>query len=157
MVEMKERVSRGFTLIELLVVIAIIGLLAAVVLASVGSARTKGADASVKSNFANVRTQAELVASNNGNVYNATADSVCALAGSTQNPTIAAALLSAKNAVSGSTTVCNMTSTAWAASSEMSTQNLVGAGSGTDYWCVDSTGASKLETAALGTLTACAP
>lgn len=58
--------NKGFTLIELLVVIAIIGILASVVLASLSSARDKGKDASVKSQLASMKAQAELYFSSNG-------------------------------------------------------------------------------------------
>lgn len=61
--------QKGFTLIELLVVIAIIGVLASVVLASLNTARSKGADASIKSNLNGIRSQAELYYDSNSNSY----------------------------------------------------------------------------------------
>lgn len=60
---------KGFTLIELLVVIAIIGILSSVVLASLNTARNKGADAAVKSNLESIRPQAELYYDSNSSKY----------------------------------------------------------------------------------------
>ena len=50
----------GFTLIELLIVIAIIGVLAAVILASLGSAQKKGTDNKIEQQLTNMKTQALL-------------------------------------------------------------------------------------------------
>jgi type IV pilus assembly protein PilA len=135
--------NKGFTLIELLVVIAIIGILASVVLASLNSARAKGADAAVKANLANIRAQAEIVYDTDGDY-----DAVCA------DTTLAAGVAAAGTA-GGGTGVCNDSANAWAASADLKSTNVVGAATGTDYWCVDSTGKSEAVDNALGTNTAC--
>ncbi|MGC9605547.1 MAG: type II secretion system protein [Minisyncoccia bacterium] len=57
---------RGFTLIELLVVVSIIGLLAAIILASLSSARKKGNDARIISDVQQTRVALHLGFNGNG-------------------------------------------------------------------------------------------
>ncbi len=67
MVIMRER--RGFTLIELLVVIAIIGILASIVLVSLGQARAKARDSIRVQNLKQVALALEMYALENGGKY----------------------------------------------------------------------------------------
>ncbi len=126
----------GFTLIELLVVIAIIGVLASVVLASLNTARGKGADSAVKSNLANARAQAELYYDGNTNSY----ANVCTAAGGISESYAAA------NAANGGTAAnadCNSSATAWAMAAQLVADT-------TQIHCVDSTGASETMTGNIG-------
>ena len=131
---------KGFTLIELLVVIAIIGILSAVVLASLNSARNKGADAAIKSNLANARAEAELFYDGG-----ATYDGVCATAGTNiigDNLNAVAAITGGTYVVddtanvSATVPVCHDSAAGWAAASATKTGTPAA-------WCVDSTGVSQ--------------
>jgi len=123
----KKYLEKGFTLIELLVVIAIIGILSSVVLASLNTARGKGANANVKSNLANIRAQAEIVY--DGASPNSYA-TVC---------TAAAAQLTAADAAGGGTNKCFGDADSWVVSTELKVVD----GTTSNNWCVDSTGKSK--------------
>ncbi|HYC80068.1 MAG TPA: type II secretion system protein [Candidatus Binatia bacterium] len=63
---MKNIKEKGFTLIELLVVIAIIGILSAVVLVSLNSARAKSRDARRLSDLRQIMTALEIYYNDNG-------------------------------------------------------------------------------------------
>jgi len=124
--------QKGFTLIELLVVIAIIGILSSVVLASLNSARNKGADASIKSQLAGARAQAELYYDGNG------------ASGYTGLCVAATGTLSMKNALANNTTgvTCEADASTWAMSASLKT---------TGTYCVDYTGAATSSTASAAT------
>ncbi len=127
---MKKTFTRGFTLIELLVVIAIIGILASVVLASLNSARDKGADAAIKSTINNVRSQAAIYYEDNGDY-----DDFCT--------SLAEASASVDNTGGAGTWACNTDaspSTIYAVSGQLSDP--------AEYYCVDSTGAASTTAAA---------
>ncbi len=139
--------SQGFTLIELLVVIAIIGILSAVVLASLNTARTRGNDAAVQSNLAAIRTQAEIYYGSTGNNTYGTAQNACTATAGTMwvDATIARSVTATEVANGAGAVVCNSTATAYAVSSAL----LSGIGTNM-FWCVDSTGNAKAHAAALG-------
>lgn len=142
----KRNLNRGFTLIELLVVIAIIGILAATVLASLGTARSSGSDASVKGSVNSAKAQAEIFY-NTGTTY----ASVCTAAGGLSTLTAAmvknapgsdtvvtAGTLQVGTPVASMTTYCFSDASNWVVSAPLNSSTA----SAPKFFCADSTGFS---------------
>ncbi len=140
---MIKKFNRGFTLIELLVVIAIIGVLSAVVLGQLNSARAKGANASIKSNLVNLRSPAGLWYDNISG-GNGAFTGFCATPGTVS--ALASAASSGGGTINTSTNDCNDNAGGWAAYSVLK----IAEGTFTT-WCVDANGNSKGQTAAQAT------
>lgn len=118
----------GFTLLELLVVIAVIGILAAVVMASMSAAREKGRDATIMATISNMRSQFELYYTQH-NTYQLACDN---------DPTIASAEASLREVVDAedvSEVTCNTTTDQWLLASPLVWDSNY-------YFCSDSSGRS---------------
>ena len=134
---MRKNTQKGFTLIELLVVIAIIGILATIVLTSLGSARNKAKDAKVQGEMSSLRASAEMYYSTNSN-YTAlfTGGNTWASA----DAGVSNLLTALTTDVGTGTKFAGSSATAWAASAQLPSS----IGGTASYFCVDSTGAAKV-------------
>lgn len=139
-------VKKGFTLIELLVVIAIIGILSSVVLASLNSARSKGADAGIKSQMSQIRSQIEISYEDNGSSYSggATYRSSCPTVSSATKaiffrPPVAKIFAGIASNLGASLTAANSS----CAATDNSYGVFIKLKSSGAYFCIDSSGAAN--------------
>lgn len=145
----KLTVERGSLIVEVLIVIIVIGIIASIVLVLWKDARERTADVMIRSHLISMRTDAKLFASLRSNKYylNST-ENVCTLYPAEPNPRKlfdeALRNYSSSNMPINGTCKSGVrpssTQTYYFAMVKLKEKRL---GGGFNYWCVDSTGASK--------------
>lgn len=148
----------GFTLIELLVVIAIIGILAAVVLASLNDARDGGSSASVKQSMTNARSQAEIVYTQQNYSYALVCDdaniqqlmNAAALNGADTDD-VATFETSPATAATWDTAVCHSQSSGWVIAAPLAEST----SATSTLWCIDSSGFAGQDVGVAATALVC--
>lgn len=145
-----KKLNKGFTLIELLVVIAIIGILAAVVLVNVNSARNRARSASVQSQLSQLRTAMEL------NGYTSSTNTYVNPLTSSE-PAISSIRTTLDNNAEGAIKERVRGNSGGAAGTWFMAARTRNQNNNADWYCVDSTGASKFigATAPGNTITSC--
>ncbi|HWA32205.1 MAG TPA: type II secretion system protein [Candidatus Paceibacterota bacterium] len=140
-----KSVRGGFTLIELLLVVAIIGILSAIILASLSSSKSKGKDGAIEEALLHARSQASLFYLANSNSYNnvcanTTAGNVRSAYVNLQDAASKSGVSLVRNAAGNTTTAtCNDTALGWAAEVPLK------AAGANQMWCVDDSGKSRME------------
>ncbi len=147
--------TQGFTLIELLVVVTLIGIMSAIVVVALNSAKNNSEDTSIQANVNKLQTQAELYYANNAN-YGANTvaySSVCpttAIASTTAGMmgVSGSGLLAFTTAIvkqaGSANTLCTVSANGatWAVAARLK-------GDTTKVVCADSTGRSKISVTTL--------
>jgi len=136
--------NKGFTLIELLVVIAIIGILAGIIVVSMGTAQKQANDAKIEATMNQMRTAGQIYYINNGNKYIAgttftsasATDCATGLTGTVGVDTNFAALCTSVDGVTAVKVVVGEDGGGWCSSAQLMNDT-------SKYWCVDSSGNSK--------------
>lgn len=127
----------GFTLIEILIVIAIIGIMTAIVMVAVSSARSDGNDAKVKGQLHSVLNAIELIVSGGAGSYTpssmASASSTCSGAMFDSASPLKNLTGNSASWPTGTLLSCQATASGWAVSASLSS----------GYWCVDYSGKAK--------------
>lgn len=142
--------KKGMTLVELLIVITIIGVLSTIILSSVSTSRARAYDSKIKQQLSSFRAAAEIYFNNQIPANYGPAVSVCnagMFADNTEVNGRPAVYIDVNNLPAYVMLACSTNGTAYAVKASLY--------SGTEYWCVDNQGRSKMYSGTVSPSTSC--